>query len=475
MAKVKHLSDGTNTWDVGGGTEVFTAPGGLWEMKITIDNITISGSMAIVAESAAEITSPGGMVTQYLAPALALGMQQGDIVHITFTGTLPADTIDSIGIGSMGSYSLTLSESGTMKSEYYATMTTPTFAMSTMTESAAPAPTVYDRLKVVAPLTVTNDGNDDCLGAAFSLPYQVTLGRQGTRGYDMLAIFDEDNRQIGITSYFNNLVPVIYGTWSNYDSTDECFTGISISDEDELAEDCILVVEPYLDGCCYAKITFDTALFDTKTVRFCNIDAGNSGTWYFTTTRKTYFRVTNDNGDIVLTPIENPSEKYNIIRNATDIDKVNYTPVKDSTATVNQIIGAMLAVYGWGYIDTTTGRTYILQTSSEVNINPQDKISLIKGREYVECQHFTAPVTGIYKLINAGGGRPIVPIKAVSSSPLTSNPNLCLKTSAVFYDNQTAAANRGWKLPKEASWPSDGNVSDYCYNFFIFGETPSGV
>ena len=285
MAKVKHLSDGTNTWDVGGGTEVFTAPGDLWEMKVTIDNTSVSGSMVIVTESAAEITSPGGMVTPYLAPALALNMQNGDIIHVTFTGTLPADTIDSIGIGSMGAYTLTLSESGTMKSEYYAKLTDATFAMSTMVESAAPAPTVYDRLKVVAPLKVTNDGNDDCLGADFKLPYQVVLGRQYTRGYDMLSILDENNVQIGITSYFNNIVPVIYGEWSNYDGTDECFTGISIDDEDELAEDCILVVEPSYEGCCYAKITFDTALFDSATVRFCNIGAGNSGTWYFTTTR----------------------------------------------------------------------------------------------------------------------------------------------------------------------------------------------
>lgn len=478
MAKVKHLSDGTNTWDVGGGTEVFTAnTDHLWNMNINVARTSVSGSTVSVTTSEASVVGPDGTTYPGLAPATSFGIQQGDTIHFVFNGTLPADAVDTIAIEMF--YTLNLSQAGSMVGEYYGTVTTAGYPGSTLNQSAAPAPIVYDRLKVVAPLKVTNDGDDDCLGADISLPNKVELGKSDSdSGYDQLIILDANNAQIGNTSYFNRLTPVIYGKWSDYDSTNECFTGISIDDEDELVQDCILVVYPYSDGCCYAKITFDTQVFGSKYVHFCNEAAGVNNTWYFTTTRKIYFRVTltNSGSDIMLTPIENPSMKYEFIDQATDIDHVSYVPVKDSTATVNQIIGAMLAVYGWGSISQdNSNRTYVLQTSNESNINPDTTITLIKNREYVECQHFTSPVNDIFKLINAGGGKPIIPIQAVSCSPNASNANLCLKTSAVFYDNQTAAANRGWKLPKEASWPSNENVSDYCYNFFIFGTLQSGV
>lgn len=477
MAKIKHISDGVNTWDVGGGTEVFTAPAGVWEMNITVGSTSVSGSTVTVNSSGASVVSPDGTTYPALAPASAYGIQQGDTIHIVFSGTLPADTIDTIAIGIF--FTLNLSQAGSMAGEYYGTVTSVGYPGSTLDQSAAPAPTVYDKLKVVAPLKVTNDGDDDCLGADFRLPNKVELGKSDSDyGYDQLRILDENNAQIGNTSYLDNLTPVIYGTWSDYDSTNECFTGISIDDEDALVQDCILVVERYDEGCCYAKITFDTQVFGSKYVHFCNEADGVNHTWYFTTTRKTYFRVTltNSGSYIMLTPIENPSMKYEFIHQANDIDKVSYVPVTDSTATVNQIIGAMLAVYGWGSINKgNSDRTYLLQTSSESNINPDTTITLIKGNEYVECQHFTSPVNDIFKLINAGGGRPIIPIKAVSCTPSTSDANLCLKTSAVFYDNQTSAAQRGWKLPKETSWPSNSGVSNYCYNFFIFGTLQSGV
>lgn len=475
MAKVKHISDGTNTWDVGGGTEMWTAPGGIWEIQVTVGSTTVTGSTVRVVESAAQITSPTGDVVPALTPGPALGMQQGDIVHITFTGTLPSDTVDTISIGAaIDFYNLNLSQAGAMTDEYYGTATTVGYPSSTLDQIATPAPVVYNKLKIVAPLKVTNDGTDDCLSAEFKLPYKVVLGRGGDEGYTQLSMLDENDNFVGITTYFNSIPPVIYGNWTNYDDTDKCFKGISlrVDSEYELAEDCILVITAAYQGCQYAKIAFDTALFGGSQVRFCNEKEGAAHTWYFTTTRDTYFRVNYTNGDIMLTPIENPSERYSIIKQATDIDVDG--PIKDSTATVPQIIGAMLAVYGWGTIYENQ-RIYLLQTSNETNINPQTTVALRKGREYVECQHFTAPVSGINKLINSGGGRPIVPIKAVSCDPSTSNANLCACTSAVFYDNQTAAASRGWKLPKETSWPSDGSVSDYCYNFFIFGDLQSGI
>lgn len=477
MAKVKHISDGTNTWDVGGGTEVFTAPGGLWEMKVTIDTTTVTGSTVKVTESSAEMTNPSGTTYPGLTPAQPLSISVGDIIHITFTGTLPADVVDTITIGMYDFYTLNLTQAGAMASEYYGTVTNIGYPGSTLDQIATPAPVTYDRLKVVAPLKVTNDGTDDCLSADFKLPYKVALGRGGDEGYTQISMFDENDFQVGITTYFNSIPPVIYGNWTNYDSNEECFKGISlrVDSEFELAEDCILVIRGAYEGCQYAKIAFDTALFGDSIVRFCNEAAGAASTVYFTTTRDMYFRVTYDNGDIMLIPIENPSLKYNFIRNAKDIDVSG--PIKDSTATVPQIIGAMLAVYGWGHIyEDNSDRTYLLQTSNETNINPQTTICLIKDKEYVECQHFTSPVTGIYKLIDAhGASTSMVPIKAVSCSPTVSDPDLCLHTSPVFYDNQTAAANRGWKLPLERSWPSDANLTDHCYNFFIFGELQSGA
>lgn len=510
MAKIKHISDGANTWDVGGGTEVFTKS--VYTIAITSMVASVSGDMVSITAYAGSMTAPNGNSAPFLMSAFSYGIPAGANVEFTFSGNLPSGNISQILITDMNDdlYQIELDEAGAMKSSYITTLDTLTPLPSVFSEVSS-AKTVYDALNVVSPLTVTNDGVDDCLGVdqggfagglnlvgntlnlvsnngtvmnSVNLtggPNKIELGKSDSDyGYDQLRILDSNNAQIGNTSYFNRLAPVIYGTWSSYDSTNECFTSISIDYEEELVQDCILVVEPYMDGCCYAKIPFDTALFGTNIVHFANdtTDPGDAY-YYFTTTRKTYFRVTLTNGgsEIVLTPIENPSVKYNNIRQATDIDHVNFTAVKDSTATVNQIIGAMLAVYGWGSIQngSSSVRAYVLQNSSGSNINPDTTITLIKGSEYVECQHFTSPVNGIFKLINSGGGRPILPIKAVSCSPYASNANLCENTSAVFYDNQTSATNRGWKLPKEASWPSSGNVSDYCYNFFIFATLQSGL
>lgn len=167
MAKVKHLSDGTNTWDVGGGTEVFTANNsGLWKMQITVASATVTGSTVKVTESSASITNPGGIVTPALIPGQSAGMQNGDTIHIVFSGNLPADTVDTITIGAaFDFYTLNLSQAGSMVGEYYATATNIGYPGSILDQSAAPAPIVYDRLRVVAPLKVTNDGTDDCLGA----------------------------------------------------------------------------------------------------------------------------------------------------------------------------------------------------------------------------------------------------------------------------------------------------------------------
>lgn len=177
MAKVKHLSDGNTTWDVGGGTEVFTASNAAKRtIEVTISSVTVSGTTASVVETSARILdSDGNVVGGYLMPAPYAGLQVGDLVHIVFIGTLPADTVDTINIGNMGAYVLNLSTAGAMRSEYFATMSTSTFGQSTMAETAAPAPTVYDRLKVVAPLKVTNDGNDDCLGADVNPAKHVVL------------------------------------------------------------------------------------------------------------------------------------------------------------------------------------------------------------------------------------------------------------------------------------------------------------
>lgn len=204
MAKVKHISDGTNTWDVGGGTEVFTsATDGMWDMRITVGSTSISGNMVIVNETAAQITSPNGDVTPYIAPAFALHIAQGDPVHITFIGTLPEDVISSIGISNTGLYTLNLTQAGAMKSEYFATFSEVTMGPSTMAETAAPAPIVYDRLKVVAPLKVTNDGTDDCLGADISvtkrlwLEYDTDAAEWKTYTYDRSAEVSFDDIHIG--------------------------------------------------------------------------------------------------------------------------------------------------------------------------------------------------------------------------------------------------------------------------------------
>ena len=204
MAKVKHLSDGTNTWDVGGGTEVFTsATDGMWDMKITVGSTTVSGNMVVVNETAAQITSPNGDVTSYIAPAFALQIAKGDPIHITFIGTLPADVISSIGISSTGLYTLNLTQAGAMRSEYYATFSEVTMGPSTMTETAAPAPKVYDRLKVVAPLKVTNDGTDDCLGADITvtkrlwLEYDIDAAEWKAYTYDRTAEVSFDDIHIG--------------------------------------------------------------------------------------------------------------------------------------------------------------------------------------------------------------------------------------------------------------------------------------
>lgn len=164
MAKIKHISDGVNTWDVGGGTEVFTSnTDNLWNMNINVASTSVSGSTVNVTTSGASVVGPDGTTYPGLAPAPSFGMHQGDTVHFVFNGTLPADTIDTIAIGMF--YTLNLSQAGSMVGEYYGTLTTAGYPGSTLDQSAAPAPIVYDRLKVVAPLKVTNDGTDDCLGA----------------------------------------------------------------------------------------------------------------------------------------------------------------------------------------------------------------------------------------------------------------------------------------------------------------------
>lgn len=174
MAKVKHLSDGTNTWDVGGGTEVFTAnTDHLWNMNINVASTSVSGSTVNVTTSGASVVGPDGTTYPGLAPAPSFGIQQGDTVHFVFNGTLPADTVDTIAIGMF--YTLNLSQAGSMVGEYYGTVTTAGYPGSTLNQSATPAPIVYDRLKVVAPLKVTNDGTDDCLGADFTPTKRVRL------------------------------------------------------------------------------------------------------------------------------------------------------------------------------------------------------------------------------------------------------------------------------------------------------------
>ena len=174
MAKVKHLSDGVNTWDVGGGTEVFTSnTDNLWNMSINVASVSVSGSTATLATSGASVVGPDGTTYPGLAPAPSFGIQAGDTIHFVLNGTLPADTVDTIAIGMF--YTLNLSQAGSMIGEYYGTVTNTGYPDSTLDQSAAPAPVVYDRLKVVAPLKVTNDGTDDCLGADFTPTKRVRL------------------------------------------------------------------------------------------------------------------------------------------------------------------------------------------------------------------------------------------------------------------------------------------------------------
>lgn len=174
MAKVKHLSDGTNTWDVGGGTEVFTSnTDHMWNFNITVDSVSVSGSTATLTTSGASVVGPDGTTYPGLAPAPSLGIQAGDTIHFVLNGTLPADTVDTVAIGMF--YTLNLSQAGAMVGEYYGTVTNAGYPSSTLNQSAAPAPVVYDRLKVVAPLKVTNDGTDDCLGADMVAPKKVRL------------------------------------------------------------------------------------------------------------------------------------------------------------------------------------------------------------------------------------------------------------------------------------------------------------
>lgn len=174
MAKVKHLSDGTNTWDVGGGTEVFTSnTDHMWNFNITVASASVSGSTATLTTSGASVVGPDGTTYPGLAPAPSFGIQAGDTIHFVLNGTLPADTVDTVAIGMF--YTLNLSQAGAMVGEYYGTVTNTGYPGSTLDQIATPAPTVYDRLKVVAPLKVTNDGTDDCLGADMVAPKRVRL------------------------------------------------------------------------------------------------------------------------------------------------------------------------------------------------------------------------------------------------------------------------------------------------------------
>lgn len=174
MAKVKHLSDGTNTWDVGGGTEVFTSnTDNLWNMTINVTSVSVSGSTATLTTSGASVVGPDGTTYPGLAPAPSFGIKQGDTIHFVLNGTLPADTVDTIVIGMF--YTINLSQAGSMVGEYYGTVTNAGYPESTLNQIATPAPIVYDRLKVVAPLKVTNDGTDDCLGADMVAPKKVRL------------------------------------------------------------------------------------------------------------------------------------------------------------------------------------------------------------------------------------------------------------------------------------------------------------
>lgn len=163
MAKIKHISDGTNTWDVGGGTEVFTKS--VYTIAITAFSANVSGNMASVTAYAGSMTSPNGNSAPFLMNVTSYGIPNGANVEFTFSGTLPAGNISQIVITDMNGalYQIDLDEEDTMKSSYLTTLDTPTPLPSIFSESSS-VNTVYDALKVVSPLTVTNDGVDDCLG-----------------------------------------------------------------------------------------------------------------------------------------------------------------------------------------------------------------------------------------------------------------------------------------------------------------------
>ena len=163
MAKIKHISDGTNTWDVGGGTEVFTKS--VYTIAITAMSANVSGNMVSVTSYAGSMTAPNGSSAPFLMDVTSFGIPTGANVEFTFSGTLPAGNISQIVITDMNGalYQIDLDEADTMKSSYLTTLDTPTPLPSVFSESSS-ANTVYDALKVVNPLTVTNDGVDDCLG-----------------------------------------------------------------------------------------------------------------------------------------------------------------------------------------------------------------------------------------------------------------------------------------------------------------------
>lgn len=163
MAKIKHISDGTNTWDVGGGTEVFTKS--VYTIAITAMSANVSGNMVSVTAYAGSMTSPNGNSAPFLMDVTSYGIPTGANVEFTFSGNLPAGNISQILITDMNGalYQIDLDEADTMKSSYLTTLDTPTPLPSIFSESSS-ANTVYDALKVVNPLTVTNDGVDDCLG-----------------------------------------------------------------------------------------------------------------------------------------------------------------------------------------------------------------------------------------------------------------------------------------------------------------------
>lgn len=162
MAKVKHLSDGTNTWDVGG-TDVFTK--NVYTIAITAMSASVSGDTVTVTATAGSMTSPNGSTAPFLMPVISYGIPTGATVEFTFSGNLPVGNVSHVLVVDAYNdlYKIDLDEAGTMKSSYITTLDTPTPLPSVFSEASS-AKTVYDAVKVVNPLTVTNDGVDDCLG-----------------------------------------------------------------------------------------------------------------------------------------------------------------------------------------------------------------------------------------------------------------------------------------------------------------------